>query len=84
MNRIKLFENFNEETEKKEWWDKNHKTLYDAIEGFGYDEWVAFAGKKEASIIQQQNRRTQATILLDMLSIEELDILINDYKESIE
>lgn len=48
------------------------------------DEWSAFFSRRETRNISLQNARTQTTILLDKLSIDELETLINDYEESLQ
>lgn len=70
--------------EKQEWWDKNWQKLYDIINTFTVDEWCAFVSRKQSKVISMQNSKTQASILFDKLTIDELNILLNDYSDSLE
>jgi len=73
MIYIKQFENFDYiDPDKVEWYNKNNKKFLQAVSDFTSDDWVKIT--KDIP----KDRDQQASVVLNKLSIEELNNIISD------
>jgi hypothetical protein len=83
---IKNWKQFNENqwSEKDQWWEKNYKDLIEFAENEPYENWEAYTDGDEDLIgyIDSSTAKHQALFLLDRFSIEELEEMIQDYKDA--
>jgi len=80
MKYLKLFENFDSESDKDLWWNENYKKLIDAIEYIPHEDWENLIKHQEDfDGVYNSTGKNRALYLLNTYSIPELEDIINTY-----